>query len=34
MTRGFLNNGNRISAVPRLGVEVQVQTRFLAKIGE
>ena len=34
MTRGFLNDGNRVSAVPRPGVEVLVQTRFLAKIGE
>ena len=34
MTRGFLNNGNRISAIPRSGVERQVQTRCLAKVGE
>ena len=34
MTRGFLNNGNRVPAIPRPGVEMQVQTRCLAKVGE
>ena len=34
MTHGFLNDGNRVSTVPRPGVEVQVQPRFLAKVGE
>ena len=34
MTRGFLNNGDRVPAVPRSGVEVQVQTRFLAKVSQ
>ena len=29
MTRSFLNDGNRVPTVPRSGVEVQVQTRFL-----
>ena len=34
MTRSFLHDGNRVPTVPRSGVEVQVQTRFLANVGE
>ena len=34
VTPGFPNNGNRVPAVSRSGVEMEVQPRFLAKVGE